>query len=235
MSWNGNKFAPPDDSSCVLYLPGHPGVGTTITDFSGQGNHGTITGATWVKLPSRLWVQSFNGLTNLITITDAPSFNITATLTVLTWVTSTDITAARQYILSKYNTTGNQREWAIIKEQLNGKFFVAFGDPVDGTLEGEQLSDSAYLVNNIWNHLGFTFSSGTCVLYANGQAVASTVITGAVPATLFNGTSNVKVGATGADASLWGGKIGLPRIFSSALTAPQIANIYQQERYLFGV
>lgn len=33
MNWNGNMFAPPD-SGAVLYLPGHPGVGSTITDFS---------------------------------------------------------------------------------------------------------------------------------------------------------------------------------------------------------
>ncbi len=33
-SWNGNRFPPPPSSGCVLYLPGHPGVGSTITDFS---------------------------------------------------------------------------------------------------------------------------------------------------------------------------------------------------------
>lgn len=32
-NWNGNLFPPPQ-SGCVLYLPGHPATGTTITDFS---------------------------------------------------------------------------------------------------------------------------------------------------------------------------------------------------------
>ena len=33
MTWDGHHFAPPDSGS-VLYFPGIPGVGTTITDFS---------------------------------------------------------------------------------------------------------------------------------------------------------------------------------------------------------
>ncbi len=34
MSWNGNLFAPPDSSSCVLYFPGYPGAEKFGVDFS---------------------------------------------------------------------------------------------------------------------------------------------------------------------------------------------------------
>lgn len=51
----------PPSADSVLYLPGYPPLGATIRDFSGQGNHGTITGATWTRLPSGLWVLDFDG------------------------------------------------------------------------------------------------------------------------------------------------------------------------------
>ena len=58
--WNGHRFPPPE-AGCVLYLPGYPAQGSILQDFSGQGNNGTITGATWERLPSGLWVQYFDG------------------------------------------------------------------------------------------------------------------------------------------------------------------------------
>ena len=58
--WNGHRFPPPESGN-VLYLPGYPAQGSTIQDFSGNGNNGAITGATWTRLSSGLWVLSICG------------------------------------------------------------------------------------------------------------------------------------------------------------------------------
>ena len=46
-------------NNSVYYCPGLEGGGTTLWDYSNNGNHGTITGATWVRLPSGLWSLGF--------------------------------------------------------------------------------------------------------------------------------------------------------------------------------
>ena len=53
-------FDPPD-IGCVLRMSGRPQGGPVIFDDSPYGNHGTIVGATPVRLPSGLWGLGFDG------------------------------------------------------------------------------------------------------------------------------------------------------------------------------
>jgi len=58
---NGVKWEPP--ASCVLWLPGQDDApSTTIRDRSGFGNHGTITGATWERLPGGAIANKFTAI-----------------------------------------------------------------------------------------------------------------------------------------------------------------------------
>jgi len=52
-------------------------------------NHGTHTDVTMVRLPSGLWVRSFNGSSSKVTISDAPSLDISLGITLLVWVNVT--------------------------------------------------------------------------------------------------------------------------------------------------
>ncbi len=60
---------------CVLDLPGLPGAGNKIYDRSPYGNHGTITGAVWKRLPSGLWVLNFDGSDDRVDCGDDPSLS----------------------------------------------------------------------------------------------------------------------------------------------------------------
>jgi len=51
----------PDDCVLDLVSPQFINGDGKIVDFSGSGNHGTITGATKVRLPSGWWVLDFDG------------------------------------------------------------------------------------------------------------------------------------------------------------------------------
>uniref|UniRef100_A0A6M3KMJ4 Uncharacterized protein n=1 Tax=viral metagenome TaxID=1070528 RepID=A0A6M3KMJ4_9ZZZZ len=59
-------YIPPAPANSVLYLTGYPPLGSTIYDRSGQDNDGTITGATWVRLPSGLYGISYDGTDDLV-------------------------------------------------------------------------------------------------------------------------------------------------------------------------
>ena len=58
-------FDPPELGS-VLYLTGLPCGGSKIYDRSPYGNHGTITGATWKRLPSGLWYLDLDALDDYV-------------------------------------------------------------------------------------------------------------------------------------------------------------------------
>ncbi len=218
---------------CVLDLAGLPGGGNKMYDRSPYGNIGTITGAAWVRTPGGLWCLDFDGADDYVTIPDDPSLDITTTLTALVWVNTSDVSTTR-VSLSKYKVTGGNREWQIDRESADGEVCVYFGDPADGSYEGREVTDTAYYVNNTWLLTGFTFNAGTVVIYINGVAVASSTL-GTIPASLYNGTSDVGVGSDGDLGALWKGKLALPRIYNRALSALEIQNHYQQEKHLFGV
>jgi hypothetical protein len=68
---------PPTSTGLVAAYKFDEGQGTTVTDASGLGNHGTISGATWTggRYGKTLY---FNGVSAWVTIPDASSLDLTA-------------------------------------------------------------------------------------------------------------------------------------------------------------
>jgi len=223
--------------STGLVLAEKPSIGiepTRLYDASRLGNHGTHTNITMVQLPSGLWVRSLAG-DGYVTIADASSFDIKKAITAIIWVAVDNIAIGGEIFFSKYRTDTANREWSLGKFGKDGTVYIQFGDPNDGTFEGRQESDASELSNATWALVGFTFNVGTAVIYVNGVAVDSSVGSGAIPASLFNGTSDVKVGAFGDNTIPMTGKFALPCIKNYALSAGQIKKIFEAERHFFGV
>ena len=232
-SYNGNLFPPPPPGA-VLYLPGHPGTGSTITDFSGSGNDGTFgAGAaapSWAKLPSGLVYLSFDG-GDYVLVTDAASFNFTTALSGLCWVSITDITGGEQTFISKYIAGGDNREWAFSKAGATGKIDIKYGNPTNGAFFGRETSTNAVLANNTFALVGFTFAPGVTVLYHNGEPIAET---GDTPTSLYNGPADVRIGDQNGISFLVGTN-SIIRLFNVTLTGGQMQGVWQRERHLFGV
>ena len=83
-------FEPPEPG-CVLYLPGLPGGGGKIYDKSSYGNHGTITGAAWKRLPTGLWCLSFDGSDDYVNCGNSESLSIPDAITIKAWVKSSSL------------------------------------------------------------------------------------------------------------------------------------------------
>ena len=62
------------------------GAGGTVTDLSGMGNHGTISGATWTSAGRYGSALSFDGVSNWVTVEDSPSLDLTNGMTLEAWV-----------------------------------------------------------------------------------------------------------------------------------------------------
>src|SRR5262249_26223104 len=77
------------------------GSGTTVTDVSGYGNHGTLNGATWTTAGKFGGALSFNGTSNWVTVNDAPSLDFTTGMSLEAWVNPSRVTSAWRDVIYK--------------------------------------------------------------------------------------------------------------------------------------
>ena len=229
---SGLTFRP--DASTVLWLPGQDDAqSATIRDRSGYGNHGTITGATWARTPKGLWYLSYDGIDDqtLIAYNASLDTGLNSFSLVVWWERHADIGANTKFMATRPGVGGNG--W-----QAYTALVTRFGFQ----------SDSG----------GWTSYTGTESLSTTNWQMITIVVTGRTAlqfylnstpdtATLDTGLDITNHGTWDANRDLYLGIMlggvdpashdqALARIFRGvALTATQVANIYSQERHLFGV
>ena len=228
-------FEPPP-LGCVLSLTGLPQSGGTIQDRSPYGNNGTITGATWTRLPSGLWVLQFDGTDDYVKVLDHSSLDIINTLTLEAWI-KRDVIGAYHGIIAKYSTGGTQNSFLLAISDGNKPNFRVSKDGAYSGATITSLFGATNLLANIWYHVVATYqyvADGTSImkLYLNGVEDGTTSV---AVGPIFVTTTDVYLGAYSVPDIFLDGLIGLPRIDNSTLNALGITNHYNQERHLFGV
>ena len=208
---------------CVLDLRSPITGGSTIYDVSGKGNHGTITGATWVRLPSGLWVMNFDG-NDYVDCGAGSSLDITTTLTLMAWT----------------KTTTNNAGGIIIKDDGNlQRSYLLHFDTGIIRFQVLGLSDtfldwtSANWYDGNWHFIAGVYDGSTKKIYFDGTEKASEASTGSIS----TGTTSLRIGNRNAGVNdlFLIGQVALPRAFALTRFASEIAQIYNQERHLFGV
>ena len=157
---NGYSY-PPAGAESVLYMPGLPGQGTKIWDRSG-GNHGTISGAVWKRLPSGLWYLDFDNVDDYV-YTGASATDISARNTFEVWATiEANPSAGSTYrnILMKDGTYYRGLSWNINTKQIC--FVADSGGVVDKS------GVFAYTPATTWIYIVGVWSGTRCSLYVNG-------------------------------------------------------------------
>lgn len=127
-------------------------------------------------------------------------------------------------LVAKYSSSGSNREWWFLIG-TDEKIQLGIGSSNGSTIAGTVKSDAAVLPGQV-NTYGFTYDAGAVKFYVNGALVASTVTSGTVPATLFNGGANLTVGARGNPASFWSGQLFDAVIEKDVLTDAQMLAIH---------
>lgn len=234
-SWNGYRFPPPYSGS-VLYFPGFPYTGSTIKDFSGSSNDGSITGATWVRLPSGLWYLSFDG-NDLVAMPDNASLQLTGDFTVEAWAKrgATNGGVTHFVIASKYDTGGDERGWALSFDANDQIEFAISKDGTSGASLTSLTTTETYTDLTVWLHILATYDSiadGSSVMKIRVNDVEKATTSSAV-SPLYNSADPARIGCmqiNNVNSRFMIGGIALFRIYTGVLTGH-----YQQERYLFGV
>ena len=79
------------------------GSGTTVHDASGNGNNGTIGGATWTTSGKYGNALVFNGVSALVTINNSASLQLSTAMTLEAWVNPTVVSSIWQDVIYKGN------------------------------------------------------------------------------------------------------------------------------------
>ena len=95
-----SNLAPPATAGLVLALGLNEGTGTATADVSGHTNHGVLSGPAWVN--GRYGkALSFDGVNDLVTVTDAASINLVGPMTLEAWVNPRTLASWRSVILKE--------------------------------------------------------------------------------------------------------------------------------------
>ncbi len=222
-------FAPPTLGT-NLALTGLPGGGNKIQDRSFCANPGTITGATWKRLPSGLWYLSFDGNDDLVTIPHHPNLQPTDAITIKFWLKPVSLVDWDQ-IFGK--TSGDP--WS---DGYGAYVFNSGGYTVKAWVNNYTVNPLSLKIDiGKWQHVVITYNR------AWGTTGALRGYVNAVPATPANATA--QIGANTANL-LWGktssggyyfdGAIVLAEIIPSCgWSALDARNSFDREKHLFGV
>jgi hypothetical protein len=194
------------------------GSGTVAGDSSGNGNKGTIYGATWVagKYGNAL---SFNGIDNSVSVPYSSTLNLTSSpWTVCCWVNHASLTSgvAQDYIRGR-DTVGGAQYYLLYDTDNTMK--VAFYNNSKGwTAASSGMTpaiDTWYLVVGVWDR-------STLKIYVNG-ALKNSVTASAGPNLNLQ---EVDIGLAG-DGRPMNGTIDEVRVYNRALSATEIQADFQ--------
>jgi chitodextrinase len=184
------------------------GSGTTLGDQSGNGNAGTVVGATWAagKYGSAL---SFNGTSSRVDLPALGTFYKTG-FTLEAWVNKTG-TKNDVAIVGTWDWPqgGGPMLWV---DHIAGHHYVTLNGGLSNYLDSGQTPATGQ-----WQYLTATFDGSAARYYINGTQVASRTFTGNV------GDSNSwRIGSYGANPSgFFDGVIDDVRIYNRGLTAAE--------------
>jgi len=203
-----NSILPP---GLVAALGFNDGAGSIVSDRSGSGNDGTISGATWAATGKYGKALSFNGLTNWVTIADANSLDLTTGMTLEAWLNPS--------ALSGWRT-------ALLKENSGGLAYGLYahdGAPrpsVTVNVAGADRSAIAtsQLPLNTWTHLAATYDGATLRLFVNGVQAGSLALSGAMTVS----ASPLRIGGNAVWGEYFTGLIDEVRVYNRALGQAEI-------------
>jgi len=196
---------------------------TVLHDKSRFKNHGTITGATWIRLPSGLWYLAFDATDDV-----SKSFDMVfPSLTFELWYKGKPNDTARQFLIQLTHPITPGRRNCIQVAQSD----EAWGELPANTLAFQSNTSGRHVKvtwdeawSDRWIWIAATCVGSVCELFVNGNSVASEDI-----------ISREESHNSYIIGSITLGGIALPRIYRHALSAGQIRKNFEGERHWFGV
>ena len=209
-------------------------------DISGNGNHGTVNGATLTtdRFGNPNSAYTFDGVNDYIELTNS-NLVLNGSFTFSTWVTIDDLTPAfpDPPIISQWqgNNSG-ERKFTFGYRSSGGAKGVAFYTVSPSNSQKDYYPSNWSPIQSDWYNLSVVFSPGISVMsYVNGQLHYEDTVN--IPANLIASASPIRIGqfSQGGSGEWWNGKVDDIKIYQCALEPSQIDSIYQAESSPTGV
>ncbi|MFC2001798.1 LamG domain-containing protein [Chloroflexota bacterium] len=228
-------FSPPE-SGCALALTGLPGGGSKIYDRSPYGNHGAITGATWTRLPSGLWVLAYDGNDDKVDTGTSFQSTFRDSFSIEFWIRPADGHPSLEEIpCGSRNASGEDQIFFSI--QTGGSLFFNYRSN-GNDVQPDTVSAVFFDGQETWHQIVATMSSGGYArLYFDAVEKASASMSGVVMAD-WTSVDNFYIGGRNSAGSLFhptNSEIALLRIHAFVLSTIEICKHRDQEKNLFGV
>lgn len=212
--------------STGLVFAEKPSIGiepTRLFDRSRWGHHGTITGATWIRLPSGLWVLNFAGGTNKVATTTAGWADLSTANSFAVWI---QVHSNPPSYASNIFSKAKIARGLLWSQAASTLYFGA-----DTNLTAKWAYSAYTPSETTWLFVVGTWDGSKCRLYINGPLVdtANETDTWTHDATEFC-MFNVLEGDQPLDGACNRGTV-----LTRALTAGQILKRFNAERHWFGV
>jgi hypothetical protein len=216
-----------DPSSTSSY----PGSGTTITDLSGNGRNGTMSNISFTSP-----YFAYNGSSSQVSIADNALLEPgSGSWTMEIWVNQS--TSGNDVVLGKFDPGGLTIDVSYSIRTTGTAYYAQIGS---GSGSGSTLfvnSTSYTGTINTWYQIVYVFKNGatkTLETFVNGSTIG-TVSHGL--ASILNTPSNLYIGSyNNGEYSQWfDGKIGITRLYNTALTSSQVLQNYNADKSKYGL
>lgn len=185
--------------------------GASVADASGNGNTGTISGASRTTHGKFGRALSFNGVDNVVVVNDSASLDLSTAMTLEAWVYPTASQSGWRTILHKETDA-----WYLHSCNPAAAMHPAGGAIFDG---GEKyIGGVSALPLNTWTHLATTYDGTTLRLYVNGNLSATRLLVGVIE---VNSTP-LRIGGNTHPDQFFQGRVDEIRVYSRALSETEV-------------
>lgn len=229
----GNIVPDSADNNIGILIPFNK---MNITDHSGQGNHGNITGTASV-LNSGMFGQGLtlpnynNGDAGWVSLPLSQATNFTRNYTLSAWIYPVGTTPGVVNTIIKRGTdaigaAGTQ--YAIVRATTN-----LINVYIANSTTSQTIASNQYLTPNTWYHVLLNVDNTNASIYINGQLDKSSAIT--VLADTYPNSTVMFIGNARTTASslteFFNGTIDELMIFNRSLSADEVKELYVKGRY----
>ena len=227
------RYEGPVTSNLRLYYDpsntsSYSGTGTTINDLSGNGLNGTMSNITFTNP-----YFTYNGSSSQISVVDNALLEPgSGDWTIEFWVNHSVIAGASRVLIGKTDG-GNAADWGYgIRTASNGNTYIEVGNGTTSiTSPATALTiNNWYQVVGVWTNV----ASNSIALYLNGNSVGSNSHSFT---SIKNTTSSLYTGSfNGGQFSQWlNGRMGIVRMYNSALTGSQVLQNFNADKSKYGL
>ena len=204
----------PPPSELVSWWPGE----SDANDIAG-GNNGTLSGSVTITNGEVGQAFSFDPASGTLIVPDSPNLRLTNQLTIEAWINTRSIDADRAIVSKVGGADGNNGyQLALSANMLVGQF-----NSPGQFWPSSRIQCALPIAVGVWNHAAWTYDQSAMKLYWNGIPVATNVIG---PKAIATSGSDLRISGDDNNHVYFDGLIDEPSVYSRALSASEIAVIY---------